>query len=146
MLRTVALSTNSVAASVEPVIQQQFFTMSPMGDQDGLAPPDFANAMDARMQNHLTPTTSSMLAALNDGFPGSLDASASAFHHAGPYDTMAFSSSQTDLMASTGQVGFGEFTGASGFDISAAFAQDVPHPPSTTGSPEPNSEPVKNEG
>ncbi|CAE6392198.1 unnamed protein product [Rhizoctonia solani] len=142
VLRTVALSTNSVAASVEPVIQQQFFTMS---DQDTLAPPDFANAMDARMQNHLTPTTSSMLAALNDSFPTSLDASASAFHHSGPYDSMGFGqSSQTDLS----NPGFGDFAGPSGFDMASAFSQDsVPHPPSD-GSPEPSSaaqEGVKNE-
>ncbi|QRW16033.1 RFX-like transcription factor daf-19 [Rhizoctonia solani] len=126
VLRTVALSTNSVAASVEPVIQQQFFTMA---DQDTLAPPDFANAMDSRMQNHLTPTTSSMLAALNDSFPASLDASASVFHHNGPYDNMGF--------------------GQSGFDMASAFSQDsVPHPPSSSGSPEPSSaiqEGVKNE-
>ncbi|KAF8759994.1 RFX DNA-binding domain [Rhizoctonia solani] len=94
VLRTVALSTNSVAASVEPVIQQQFFTMA---DQDTLAPPDFANAMDSRMQNHLTPTTSSMLAALNDSFPASLDASASAFHHNGPYDNMGFGQSSKTI-------------------------------------------------
>ncbi|CAE6461602.1 unnamed protein product [Rhizoctonia solani] len=146
VLRTVALSTNSVAASVEPVIQQQFFTMSPMGDQDNLAPPDFANAMDTRMQSHLTPTTSSMLAALNDSFPASLDASASAFHHSGPYDNMGFGqSSQTDLT----NPGFGDFTGAGGFDMASAFSQEsVPHPPSSAGSPEPSSaipEGVKNE-
>ncbi|KAH7343806.1 hypothetical protein B0J17DRAFT_565085 [Rhizoctonia solani] len=144
VLRTVALSTNSVAASVEPVIQQQFFTMSPMGEQDNLAPPDFANAMDTRMQNHLTPTTSSMLAALNDSFPASLDASASAFHHSGPY--MGFGqSSQTDLT----NPGFGDFTGSGGFDMASAFSQEpVPHPPSSAGSPEPSSavpEGVKNE-
>ncbi|GAB1520066.1 hypothetical protein RhiTH_003139 [Rhizoctonia solani] len=143
VLRTVALSTNSVAASVEPVIQQQFFTMA---DQDTLAPPDFANAMDSRMQNHLTPTTSSMLAALNDSFPASLDASASAFHHNGPYDNMGFGqSSQNDLT----NPGFGDFAGPSGFDMASAFSQDsVPHPPSSSGSPEPSSaiqEGVKNE-
>ncbi|KAF8709020.1 RFX DNA-binding domain, partial [Rhizoctonia solani] len=143
VLRTVALSTNSVAASVEPVIQQQFFTMA---DQDTLAPPDFANAMDSRMQNHLTPTTSSMLAALNDSFPASLDASASAFHHNGPYDNMGFGqSSQNDLT----NPGFGDFAGPSGFDMASAFSQEsVPHPPSSSGSPEPSSaiqEGVKNE-
>lgn len=144
VLRTVALSTNSVAASVEPVIQQQFFTMSPMDNQDSLAPPDFANAMDTRMQSHLTPTTSSMLAALNDSFSTSLDASASAFHHSGPYDNLGFGqSSQPDLS----NPGFGDFASTTGFDM-ASFSQDsVPPPPSSHGSPEPSSavEGVKNE-
>ncbi|KAF8607600.1 hypothetical protein BDV93DRAFT_531493 [Ceratobasidium sp. AG-I] len=150
VLRSVALSTNSVAASVEPVIQQQFFTMSPMGDQDSLAPPDFANAMDARMQNHLTPTTSSMLAVLNDSFPASLDASAAAFHNSA-YDGMQFGhGSQSDLIAPLAthhNMPFSEFGGPSNFDM-PAFPQDaIPHPPSHTGSPEPNSlgEPVKDE-
>jgi regulatory factor X len=70
VLRSVALSTNSVAASVEPVMQQQFFTLSPMPGQESfsvasLEPPP-------RAQNGMlhTPTTSSMLAALqNDAFP-----------------------------------------------------------------------------
>ncbi|KAG9101595.1 hypothetical protein FS749_005475 [Ceratobasidium sp. UAMH 11750] len=148
VLRSVALSTNSVAASVEPVIQQQFFTMSPMGDQDHLAPPDFANAMDARMQNHLTPTTSSMLAVLNDTFPTSLDASASAFHNSA-YDGMQFGqSSQSDLIAPLAthhNVPFSDFGGPSNFDM-PAFPQDaIPHPPSHSGSPEPSGEPVKDE-
>ncbi|CAE6439465.1 hypothetical protein ACGC1H_000790 [Rhizoctonia solani] len=120
VLRSVALSTNSVAASVEPVIQQQFFSMSPMGEQDHLAPPDFANAMDTRMQNHLTPTTSSMLAALNDSFPTSLDASASAFQHSGPYENLGFGqSSQPDLSNS----GFGDLTG---FDMTAGSPDSKP--------------------
>ncbi|KAL1747446.1 hypothetical protein HDZ31DRAFT_31838 [Schizophyllum fasciatum] len=62
VLRTVALSTNSVAASVEPVMQQQFFSMSPMAGQESFGAPG--------MMAH-TPTTSSMLAALqNESFPG----------------------------------------------------------------------------
>ncbi|QRV87638.1 RFX-like transcription factor daf-19 [Ceratobasidium sp. AG-Ba] len=150
VLRSVALSTNSVAASVEPVIQQQFFTMSPMGDQDNLAPPDFANAMDARMQSHLTPTTSSMLAVLNDSFPASLDATASAFHSSA-YDGMQFGqANQSDLIAPLAthhNVPFSDFGGPSNFDM-PAFPQDaIPHPPSHSGSPEPGlGEPVKDEG
>ncbi|KAG8718901.1 hypothetical protein FRC08_004120 [Ceratobasidium sp. 394] len=122
--------------------------MSPMGDQDHLAPPDFANAMDARMQNHLTPTTSSMLAVLNDTFPTSLDASASAFHNSA-YDGMQFGqSSQSDLIAPLAthhNVPFSDFGGPSNFDM-PAFPQDaIPHPPSHSGSPEPSGEPVKDE-
>ncbi|KAL1659225.1 hypothetical protein GGF50DRAFT_65690 [Schizophyllum commune] len=69
VLRTVALSTNSVAASVEPVMQQQFFSMSPMAGQESFGAPG--------MMAH-TPTTSSMLAALqSETFTGgSLDAQA----------------------------------------------------------------------
>lgn len=74
VLRSVALSTNSVAASVEPMMQQQFFSLSPMAGQESF------NPMDVR-PNHLmanTPTTSSMLAALqNDTFNPSIDPSAS---------------------------------------------------------------------
>lgn len=56
VLRSVALSTNSVAASVEPVMQQQFFSLSPMAGQESFGPTGHVLAH--------TPTTSSMLAAL----------------------------------------------------------------------------------
>lgn len=56
VLRNVALSTNSVAASVEPVMQQQFFSLSPMAGQESFGPTGHILAH--------TPTTSSMLAAL----------------------------------------------------------------------------------
>jgi regulatory factor X len=107
VLRSVALSTNSVAASVEPVMQQQFFTLSPMPGQESfsaaslevpssmssmggmsgmagmssmMASSSAAAAASESMQRHAqslsqhgmihTPTTSSMLAALqNDPFP-----------------------------------------------------------------------------
>jgi hypothetical protein len=61
VLRSVALSTNSVAASVEPMMQQQFFSLSPMAGQE-----NFGANLDVRNSNAMavTPTTSSMLAAL----------------------------------------------------------------------------------
>lgn len=69
------MSTNSVAASVEPVIQQQFFTLSPMGGQDG-AHANPGAAYPGGILND-TPTTSSMLAALHDSFAsGGLDGGA----------------------------------------------------------------------
>lgn len=78
VLRSVALSTNSVAASVEPVIQQQFFTLSPMAAND-----QFMHSLDARGPSSLmahTPTTSSMLAALQDSFVnGTLDNTGTTF-------------------------------------------------------------------
>ena len=65
VLRAVALSTNSVAASVEPVMQQQFLSMSPMVGQDSFGAIDRA---PSGIMGLNTPTTSSMLAALNEPF------------------------------------------------------------------------------
>ena len=74
VLRNVALSTNSVAASVEPVVQQQFFSLSPMPGQES-----FPNTTMAH-----TPTTTSMLAALQaDSFAGTLDPAAMPVRRAG---------------------------------------------------------------
>ncbi|EJD53783.1 hypothetical protein AURDEDRAFT_110534 [Auricularia subglabra TFB-10046 SS5] len=68
VLRTVALSTNSVAASVDPPMPQQFFQMSPMAGQE------FTTTVDSRGVMS-QPTSSSMLAALNSDFTqGALDA------------------------------------------------------------------------
>ena len=67
VLRSVALSTNSVAASVEPMMQSQYLTLSPMPGQES-----FPNPLDVRPHHGMaanTPTTSSMLAALHDPFP-----------------------------------------------------------------------------
>jgi regulatory factor X, other len=76
VLRTVALSSNSVAASVEPVMQQQFYSLSPLAGHDfsGLD-----RASNPLMATH-TPTTSSMLAVLNDPFTNGLDTAGSAFN------------------------------------------------------------------
>jgi len=75
VLRNVALSTTSVAASVEPVMHQHFITLSPMIGQDS-----FGSNQPTHLMNH-TPTTSSMLAALQqDSYPpGPLDPSSSGF-------------------------------------------------------------------
>ncbi|KIY71420.1 hypothetical protein CYLTODRAFT_450762 [Cylindrobasidium torrendii FP15055 ss-10] len=75
VLRSVALSTNSVAASVEPVMQPNFFSLSPMPGQESF------HGMDVRPNTMMTPTTSSMLAALQgDSFGGSaMDPSDSGF-------------------------------------------------------------------
>ncbi|THH11732.1 hypothetical protein EW145_g448 [Phellinidium pouzarii] len=104
VLRTVALSTNSVAASVEPVIQQQFFTLSPLQSQDQFAPGGSAHTIlgDA-------PTTSSMLAALHDPFGnGPLDASA-----ADSYMAMGFG----DPNATHDAGMFGEYGTGTAFDV-----------------------------
>ena len=114
VLRTVALSTNSVAASVEPVIQQQFFTLSPMQGQEqfgGAAAGAHAMLGDA-------PTTTSMLAALQDPFgPGALDAGAG-----DPYMAMGF----VDHAGAHDSAGmFGEYSAGSAFDVPAFTPQDL---------------------
>ncbi|KAJ6599059.1 hypothetical protein DFH09DRAFT_1129980 [Mycena vulgaris] len=149
VLRSVALSTNSVAASVEPVMQQQFFTLSPMAGQESF------NAMDVRPQHLMahTPTTSSMLAALqNDPFPsGSLDPSSSAFNSDayGSLSYMDTSASQDDSLPPVHQssLSFGDFSGSgNAFDVSG-FPQDLGMHSSGTPSSEPDNdpEPVKTE-
>jgi regulatory factor X, other len=113
----VALSTNSVAASVEPVMQQQFFTLSPMPGQESFS------AIDVRPQHMIahTPTTSSMLAALQqDPFPTpSLDPTSSAFNSDayGSLSYMDTSASQDDSGHSSG-LSFPDFPGAgNAFDV-----------------------------
>lgn len=120
VLRSVALSTNSVAASVEPVMQQQFFTLSPMAGQDS-----FGQHLDAGRPPAMihTPTTSSMLAALQadtfgvDSFggefvlPSYMDTSPAA-----PDDAMPGG------IPSAPGMSFADFSGAAGaFDVAAAF-------------------------
>ncbi|KAJ6539354.1 hypothetical protein B0H19DRAFT_1213317 [Mycena capillaripes] len=147
VLRSVALSTNSVAASVEPVMQQTFFSLSPMAGQETF------NSMDVRPQHLMahTPTTSSMLAALqNDPFPaGSLDPSTSAFNSDayGSLSYMDTSASQDDSLPAVHQssLSFGDFSGSGNtFD---GFPQDLGMHSSGTPSSEPDNdpEPVKTE-
>lgn len=127
VLRSVALSTNSVAASVEPVMQQQFFSLSPMAGQENF------NAMDVRPQHLMahTPTTSSMLAALqNDPFPaGALDPSSSAFNSDayGSLSYMDTSAPQDESLPTVHQtsLSFGDFSGSGNtFDV-GTFPQDL---------------------
>lgn len=118
VLRSVALSTNSVAASVEPVMQQQFFTLSPMAGQENF------NAMDVRPQHLMTPTTSSMLAALqSDPFPpGSLDPASNGFNT----DTFGYMDTAPQEDAAQSGLSFSDFSGgASSFDVTAFGSQDL---------------------
>lgn len=128
VLRSVALSTNSVAASVEPMMQQQFFSLSPMAGQENF------NAMDVR-PSHLmanTPTTSSMLAALqNDPFPaGSIDPSAS--FNSDAYASLSYmdtTSSQDNALAPnvhSSDLAFTDFTApGNSFDVGFPSSQDI---------------------
>jgi regulatory factor X len=120
----VALSTNSVAASVEPVIQQQFYSLGP---EDGF------ESMDVRSQGLMahTPTTSSMLAALQqDTYETSLDHTASAYNPDayGPMAYMDTSTSHDDPLGAGHQpsLSFSDFGGsASSFDVSSFASQDL---------------------
>ncbi|KAG8900020.1 hypothetical protein FRB99_006295 [Tulasnella sp. 403] len=80
VLRSVALSTNSVQASVEPVMQQQYLSLSPMPGQEFTGAATASSSVLPSMPSHPhhasitaqlmdhTPTTSSMLAALHDSY------------------------------------------------------------------------------
>ncbi|KAI0832450.1 hypothetical protein BC628DRAFT_1309037 [Trametes gibbosa] len=150
VLRNVALSTNSVAASVEPVMQQQFFTLSPMAGQES-----FPNTLDVRPAVGMahTPTTSSMLAALQaDTFAGgTLDPAATSFgpDAFGPLSYLDGSSSQDDLAVHTSGLSFPDY-GSSTFEVPAFTPQDLgisttSTPPSAGSEPENDSDSVKAE-
>jgi regulatory factor X, other len=146
VLRNVALSTNSVAASVESVIQQQFFSLSPMPGQENFQTGGHSTAM-----SH-TPTTSSMLAALqHDAFPPSaLDPGAGAFN-SDSYASLSFMDSSTP--AESGGMAFHDFSagaGAPSFDMNAFTNGDLGiastgTPEGSSDAPEPDIEP-KTEG
>ena len=149
VLRNVALSTNSVAASVEPVMQQQYFTLSPMAGQENFG------SMDVRPSSLMahTPTTSSMLAALqNDPFPStSLDPTSSAFG-SDAYGSMQYmdpATTQEDALSSSHQAGlaFTDFSGpGNAFDV-GTYSQDLAISASATPASESDHEadPVKTE-
>jgi len=134
VLRNVALSTNSVAASVEPVMQQNFFSLGP---DEGFG------SMDVRPQNMMahTPTTSSMLAALQqDSFGPSLDATASAYNPDG-YGPMAYmdtSANHDDPLGSSHQSGlsFSDFTPPGGFEVPSFTSPDLGLSSAATPEPE----------
>jgi regulatory factor X len=124
VLRNVALSTNSVAASVEPVMQQNFFSLGADGGY---------GSMEVRPQNMMahTPTTSSMLAALQqEPYGPSLDATGSAYNPDG-YGPMAYmdtGANHDDPLGSTHQSGlsFSDFTSPGGtFDVPSFASQDL---------------------
>jgi regulatory factor X, other len=149
VLRNVALSTNSVAASVEPVMQQQFFSLSPMAGQE-----TFGN-LDVRPVMAHTPTTSSMLAALQaDTFGSGLDPTSSsfgadAFSSLGFMDTAATPEDSIHLNSSS--ISYSDYTsGPSGFDVAGFTPQDLGlsasgTPPSTSSEPDSEVDLVKTE-
>ncbi|KAI0269149.1 hypothetical protein BC834DRAFT_614192 [Gloeopeniophorella convolvens] len=126
VLRTVALSTTSVAASVEPVMQQHFITLSPMIGQDS-----FGSNQPGHLMSH-TPTTSSMLAALQqDPYPsGPLDPASNGFGADG-YGLPAFmdaSGTQEDHLGGvhSGGLSFPDYVTNSGGGFDVTFTpQDL---------------------
>lgn len=114
VLRAVALSTNSVAASVEPVIQQQFFTMSP--PEFGAGPTGMTAATNPLMDHSQNP---SLMTTLNDSpfaqpdtsfSSSSLDGSSSSYAGGsafGSLDGMNFMDHHSAHGGSGGMVGIG---------------------------------------
>lgn len=150
VLRSVALSTNSVAASVEPVIQQQFFTLSPMTGQEPFPNPGAHSILND------TPTTSSMLAALHESFSGGpLDAASNSFN-SDSYVSMSYvepNGTHDEGMSNVGNM-FGDYNPTASFDVSsftpdlAGMGTDRVAPPSSSSehsSPEHKGESVKDE-
>lgn len=153
VLRSVALSTNSVAASVEPVMQQNFFTMSPeMTGQE-----NFGQQLEVQhpVMAH-TPTTSSMLAALQqDTFTsGPLDPSSSAFG-ADAFSSLSYMdtspSHDESMPVHPSALSFPDYVSSSGsFDAPAFTPEQIglhsasATPPSSS-EPENSPEPVKTE-
>jgi len=135
VLRNVALSTNSVAASVEPMMQQQFFSLSPMPGQES-----FGN-MEVRPSQVLghTPTTSNMLAALQqDSFNGgSLDPSNHFASDAyGPISYMDTASTADDVLPNPAGLFSDYVSGNSGsFDVATFTPHDLPMSAAETPAP-----------
>lgn len=129
-------------------MQHQFFTLSPMAGQENF------NSMDVRPMMAHTPTTSSMLAALqHDSFPsGSLDPSSSAFNTDayGSLSYMDTSNPQDDSLPAVHSSGlsFPDFSGSgNSFDVNSFTSQDMGMSSSATPSnePEPEADSVKTE-
>ncbi|KAL4081873.1 hypothetical protein V8B97DRAFT_1862803 [Scleroderma yunnanense] len=146
VLRSVALSTTSVAASVEPVMQQQFFSLSPMAGQESF------NGMEVRSQQHAihrTPTTSSMLAALQqDPFPtGALDTSTPGFGSDayGELNYMNASVPSDDSISSVHQAGlsFSDYATANPFEVASFTPQDLSLASGTAAETDREAEPIK---
>ncbi|THH33616.1 hypothetical protein EUX98_g608 [Antrodiella citrinella] len=137
VLRSVALSTNSVAASVEPVMQQQFLSLSPMAGQESFS------QLDVRPQHIMnqTPTTSSMLAALQqDPFPsGSIDPSSFNNDAFGLSTYMDTSLQDDSIPVNSSGLSFPDYSTAS-FDVTTSY---TPHDlgMSASGTPPSSSEP-----
>jgi regulatory factor X len=98
VLRNVALSTNSVAASVEPAMQQraqqqqphQFLALSPGGSSFAASSHSAIHPHHSQMMAH-TPTTASIIAAMGDPFGPSSGLGLGAGMGPFAFDPMSFS-------------------------------------------------------
>lgn len=135
------------------MMQQQFFSLSPMAGQES-----FGNPLDVRpsMMAH-TPTTSSMLAALQaDTFGSALDPNSNAygtdsFASLSYLDPSPISSNPEDpLSVNSSGLSFPDYVTGTSFDVSAFTPQELGlsasgTPPSTTSESENNESEVKSE-
>ncbi|KAF8306472.1 hypothetical protein DL93DRAFT_2088590 [Clavulina sp. PMI_390] len=119
VLRTVALSTNSVAASVEPAMQNpQFLALSPSGNH--FATTNSHMSINAQMMAH-TPTTASMMAAMGDF--GGMSGLNAASHHGGAgagygFDSLSFGSAMdANTFDFTGASAGGSGLGSHGMNL-----------------------------
>lgn len=121
VLRNVALSTNSVAASVEPTMQTQFLALSPGGSH--FATGSSHPSINSQLMAH-TPTTASMIAAMGDPF-GTVASGVHSHHGASGgfgFEPLSFGS-HMDAGVVGGAFDFGTGGGAHG------MAMDVISPP-----------------
>jgi regulatory factor X, other len=130
-------------------MQQQFFSLSPMAGQE-----TFGN-LDVRPVMAHTPTTSSMLAALQaDTFGSGLDPTSSsfgpdAFSSLGFMDTAA--TPEDSIHLNSANMSYSDYTaGPSGFDVTAFTPQDLGlsasgTPPPTSSEPDSEVDLVKTE-
>ncbi|KAH8094783.1 hypothetical protein BXZ70DRAFT_946038 [Cristinia sonorae] len=138
VLRSVALSTNSVAASVEPVMQQQYLSLSPMAGQESFS------SLDVRPHHVMnqTPTTSSMLAALQqEPFnTGSVDPSSFSNDAFGLSSYMDTGLQDESIPVNPSGLSFPDYvSGTASFDMSGFTPQDLGI--SASGTPPSSSEP-----
>lgn len=113
-------------------MQQPYFSLSPMAGQES-----FGSSLDVRPTHHvITPTTSSMLAALQqDPFPaGTLDPSSTAFG-SDAYGSLSYLDASTphdDGMPAVHQPGlsFADYGSTNSFDVAAFAPQDLGMTPS----------------
>ncbi len=135
VLRTVALSTNSVAQSVDPLLQQQFLTLSPANS-------GFTGAFDTSASHgqHTTqngahglgvPSGAMLGSTIHDPFGASPSSSY-------PYDSLSFGHMDTAGSGPSGMGGFGDFANGTTSGPSGHYSAFAPPEDLSTGIPEEN--------
>ena len=133
VLRTVALSTNSVAQSVDPLLQQQFLTLSP-------ANPGFPGAYDSSAAHgqHASQNGAHGLGASSGAMLGSTmhDPFGPSPSSSYPYDSLSFGHMDTTGSGTSGMVGFGDFANGTTSGPGGHYASFVPPEDMSTAIPE----------